>query len=103
MLDQSVHELELIVVDDGSSDSTPDVVAAIQDPRLKLIRLTDNRAVHARNMALSIVRGRYIAFQNSDDLWQPGVHAPLLEAGLQRGGRTRTNTHDTLEHSNTRV
>lgn len=78
VLDQSVRNLELIVVDDGSSDSTPDVVAAIQDPRLKLIRLPDNRAVHARNLALSLAQGRYIAFQNSDDLWQPGKLAAQL-------------------------
>jgi glycosyltransferase involved in cell wall biosynthesis len=71
VLDQTFGDLELIVVDDGSSDSTPDVVASIKDPRIKLIRLPANRAVHPRNLALTHARGRYIAFQNSDDEWQP--------------------------------
>jgi glycosyltransferase involved in cell wall biosynthesis len=71
VLDQTFGDLELIVVDDGSSDSTPDVVASIKDPRIKLIRLPTNRAAHPRNLALTHARGRYVAFQNSDDEWQP--------------------------------
>lgn len=70
VLEQTFGDLELIVVDDGSSDATPDVVASIKDSRIKLIRLPINRAAHPRNVALSYARGRYVAFQNSDDEWK---------------------------------
>ncbi|SCY60147.1 glycosyltransferase [Nitrosospira sp. Nsp13] len=80
VLDQTFRDLELIVVDDASSDETADVVASIHDPRLTLIRLSENRAVHARNLALSQARGQYVAFQNSDDIWVPAKLAAQLEA-----------------------
>jgi glycosyltransferase involved in cell wall biosynthesis len=71
VLNQSVKDLELIVVDDGSTDGTPEQIEKIKDPRLKLIRLVQNRIQHPRNLALSYAKGRYIAFQNSDDEWLP--------------------------------
>jgi hypothetical protein len=71
VLDQTVQDLELIVVDDGSNDDTPDLVESIHDPRLQLIRLGQNRLQHPRNTGLSLARAQYIAFQNSDDVWHP--------------------------------
>lgn len=71
VLEQTFVDLELIVVDDGSSDATPDVVASIKDPRVTLIRMPVNRAVHPRNLGLTHARGRYVAIQNSDDEWLP--------------------------------
>lgn len=72
VLEQDFSDMEVIVVDDGSSDATPDKVAAIHDGRLKLIRLPTNRIEHPRNLALKMAKGKYIAFQNSDDIWLPG-------------------------------
>lgn len=74
ILDQTYGNLELIVVDDGSGDSTPDVAEAIAqtDARMQVIRLSQNSGVcHARNVALEAARGRYIAFLDSDDCWLP--------------------------------
>lgn len=71
VLDQSMRDMEVIVVDDGSTDETPNIVESIRDDRLRLVRLCENRREHARNVGLGMARGRYVAFQNSDDEWLP--------------------------------
>lgn len=78
VLNQKIKDFELIIVDDGSTDGTPEQVEKIKDPRIQLIRLEQNRLHHPRNLALSLARGRYIAFQNSDDEWLPDkLHAQV--------------------------
>jgi glycosyltransferase involved in cell wall biosynthesis len=79
VLSQSLTNIELIVVDDASNDRTAEIVASICDERLKLICQPFNRGVHVRNLALSLARGHYIAFQNSDDVWQLDKLARQLE------------------------
>lgn len=71
VLNQSYENLELIVLDDGSTDGTTEIVEKIIDKRLKLIKLTPNRRYHPRNLGITMARGKYIAFQNSDDVWLP--------------------------------
>ena len=71
---QTHREWELIVVDDASSDGTPDVVAAIaaRDPRVRLVRQSECRGPGpTRNTGIALARGRWLAFQDSDDLWDP--------------------------------
>jgi glycosyltransferase involved in cell wall biosynthesis len=70
VLRQHVKDIEVIVVDDGSNDETPNIVEHIRDSRLKLFRQKENRREHPRNIGLAKARGRYIAFQNSDDVWR---------------------------------
>ncbi|MEM8970537.1 MAG: glycosyltransferase family 2 protein [Pseudomonadota bacterium] len=73
VLDQSVRDLELIVVDDASQDSTHEVVERLGDSRVRYIRHEHNGgASAARNTGLEVAIGQYIAFQDSDDLWLPG-------------------------------
>jgi len=69
VLDQSFTDFELIVVDDGSTDNTPDVLR--QFSGIRPIRLEENRGVSfARNRGMVEARGEWIAFLDSDDLWE---------------------------------
>jgi len=73
VLRQSYGKLELIVVDDGSSQDIAGLVAAIGDDRIRYVRRAQNGgAAAARNTGLLLARGEFIAFQDSDDLWLPG-------------------------------
>lgn len=72
VLRQSFADLEVIVVDDASSDATTLRVEAIDDPRLRLIRHEINQGgAAARNTGIAAARGEWIAFQDSDDEWLP--------------------------------
>lgn len=72
VLKQTYQNLEVLVVDDCSSDHTVDVVCSIEDPRVRCFSLSQNRgACYARNFGAKQINGRYIAFQDSDDIWLP--------------------------------
>ena len=74
VLAQGHGDLELVVVDDGSSDDSADIVDeyARGDARVRLVRSERNAGVAAaRNRAIGLARGRYVAFLDSDDWWHP--------------------------------
>ena len=77
-LDQSVRDIELIVVDDGSTDGTAEALAAIADSRLRVIVQPNAGAAAARNRGITEARGRYVAFLDSDDRFLPDHLADLL-------------------------
>jgi glycosyltransferase involved in cell wall biosynthesis len=67
---QSYRNLEVIVVDDGSSDGLAAALAAFDDPRLRCLSHPLNRgAAAARNSGVAAARGEFIAFLDSDDFW----------------------------------
>jgi len=68
VLNQTVIDFELIVVDDGSSDGTTAWLATLQEPRLRVIRRdTPRGASAARNAGIQAAQGRLIAFLDDDD------------------------------------
>jgi glycosyltransferase involved in cell wall biosynthesis len=84
VLDQTYGDFELIIVDDGSTDSTLEVVASLDDRRIRCIRLERNLGpAGARNVGIDAAAGRFVAFQDSDDEWLPtklGRHMRVFDA-----------------------
>jgi glycosyltransferase involved in cell wall biosynthesis len=71
VLTQSFSELELIVINDGSQDSTLKIVSSILDPRLKVFSYPNGGLAATRNRGISHASGEYISFIDADDLWTP--------------------------------
>lgn len=71
-LSQTVDEIEIVVVDDGSEDDTETVVTAYEDDRVRYLTHETNRGVSAaRNTGIAAATGEYVAFLDSDDEWLP--------------------------------
>lgn len=72
VIDQTYENWELIIVDDCSTDNTDEVVAKFTDKRIRYFKNEKNSgAALSRNRALREARGEWIAFLDSDDLWNP--------------------------------
>jgi glycosyltransferase involved in cell wall biosynthesis len=77
VLAQGYQEFELIVVDDGSTDDTPAVLAARAGQFVHL-RQENRGLAAARNAGLRVARGEFVGFLDSDDCWEPGFLAAVL-------------------------
>ncbi len=69
VLQQTVTDLELIVIDDGSTDNTGEIVRGYSDPRLTYLHQENQDAYNTINRGLSLVKGQYVAILNSDDVY----------------------------------
>lgn len=88
VLDQPVDGIEVIVVDDASTDGTARVLERLarEDARLCVLTAPQNSGQGAcRNRGVRAARGRYVAFQDSDDLWLPDKLARQLDFLRQHG------------------
>lgn len=81
VLQQTYPNVELIVVDDGSSDNTQEVLREL-GPRIRVVVQENSGPSAARNHGIKVARGQIISFLDSDDLWMPTFverHVALLE------------------------
>jgi glycosyltransferase involved in cell wall biosynthesis len=86
VLRQRDVDFELLVVDDGSSDDTSELVHEVHDPRVRLLRHEVALGVSAaRNHGIEEARGRWVAFLDDDDLWSPQKLSLQMDA-LRDGG-----------------
>lgn len=106
ILGQTYHNLEVILVDDGSPDGSGAIcdVYAQQDPRVRVIHKENGGLSSARNAGIDIARGEYFAFVDSDDWIEPDTYETMLglaakyDAKMVVGGRYDVNA-DTMERT----
>ncbi|MCB0764771.1 MAG: glycosyltransferase family 2 protein [Flavobacteriales bacterium] len=71
VMDQTWTNWELIVVNDGSTDGTSTILDRMTDPRIRVLHQENQGVSRARNAALEIMRGEYVAFLDADDVLPP--------------------------------
>ena len=71
VLAQTHADLQLIIIDDGSTDRSPEIAAAVADPRITLVRQENAGPGAARNAGIRLAETDYVAFLDADDEWEP--------------------------------
>ena len=71
VLNQSYHDLEIIIINDGSTDSTEQRILSIHDQRIQYVSQKNSGAHSTINRGISLAQGEYITILNSDDLYLP--------------------------------
>ncbi|MCL1475708.1 glycosyltransferase [Argonema antarcticum] len=71
VLNQTISDFELIIINDGSLDASIEVISSIQDDRIKVFSYPNVGISPSRNRGLALAQGEFIAFLDHDDLWTP--------------------------------
>lgn len=79
VLAQTYKDFEIVVVDDGSTDKSADVVSTIDDDRIVFISQDNQGVSAARNTGIIAAKGEYVAFLDGDDLWHPEYLETLVQ------------------------
>ncbi len=87
VLGQDFADFELIIVNDGSTDASEDVVLGFDDPRIHYFSQANRGAHHALDRGIANARGRFVAILNSDDVYAPKRLSLLREVALREGRR----------------
>ena len=88
VLQQTFHDFELIVINDGSNDKTQELVQEIVDERLQIFSYENGGVAKARNRGIAHAKGEFIAFIDADDLWtldKLELQLAALRQNLQAG------------------
>jgi len=80
VLNQSFSDLELIVINDGSKDSTLEIISNFQDSRIKIFSFENSGGNISRNRGLKYAGGKFVSFLDADDIWTADKLASQLQA-----------------------
>jgi glycosyltransferase involved in cell wall biosynthesis len=105
LISQTYRELEILVVDDGSSDNTYDVARefAERDSRIKVNRIRNGGVSNARNTALDMAAGEYLFFLDSDDTAEPFAVEKMTEAMESSGAELICSNYSRWDESGKRL
>ncbi len=98
ILSQIASDDELIIIDDGSSDNTTEIIKQISDPRIKLVLNEKNLGViRTFDKAISMASGRYIFLTDQDDIWTEGRYKLMLDTLKRQNVLLVTGNLDTID------
>ncbi|MHC5731507.1 MAG: glycosyltransferase family 2 protein, partial [Nostoc sp.] len=79
VLNQSFSDLELIVINDGSKDSTLEIISNFKDSRIKVFSFENSGGNISRNRGLKYAVGKFVSFLDADDIWTADKLASQLQ------------------------